>query len=366
MEKFFVVIKPADGGFISPFLLSKHIETIIGKNFTAKNTKEGTLMEINEEQIVKVNKSMIQGREIKAEKHAFMNNSKGTIYYPALNYAEDSEILEELKEQGVKKVTRFLRKGIPNTGEKGVTNEKGIPLQNTGVFLIEFNTPKRPDQIVICHEKLNVRSYYPNPRTCNNCGDPTHSQTTCRNTKRCLKCSEIHDNDCTSPAKCINCSGNHVTYFRNCPTLMQEKKVIKYAVDNNISKTAARKRIQITHGTSYAGALKNNETEQLKQELANMKELNQILMKRIEAMKENQNNTTTIKPSSTDSGATSKSNRNQNQNSSNRNTLNESSSRPNPRNRNRSESTNTQDSIEDMEDADQVSRDKHIPKKTKN
>lgn len=288
MAKIFIEIRAKGGETLNPFLLSKLIEARIGKISNAKRNKDSIILEANEDAISKINGQKINNIEIEAKRHEYLNKSKGTIYSPSLNYVETKEIEQELERHGVTRVTRFLKKGKPTHGEKGIDNDRGIELTNTGVYLLEFGTPNRPNYIEICFERIQVRTYYPNPRPCNNCGELNHHQNNCRNHKRCLKCGEIHydDHQCTVEPRCINCKANHTTFNRTCPEIQKEKTIIKYAIDNQISRAMARRRVQISPATTYATATKINnekdaEIENLKKQLHQLQSLNQTLLKRI-------------------------------------------------------------------------------------
>lgn len=286
MGKIFIEIKAKAGEHLNPFLLTKLIESKIGKITSGKSQGNTYVIEASEDAIPKINGQIINNIEIEASRHVYLNKSKGTIYSPGLNYVDTTEIEQELAKHGVAKVTRFLKKGTPSRGEKGTENERGVVLMNTGVYLLEFNKPSRPEFIDLCFERLKVRTYYPNPKPCNNCGKTNHNQHTCRNPKLCLKCGELYNDQhiCIVNPKCINCCGDHPAFSRSCPELQKEKLIIKYAIDNNISRSIARKRIQTSPTTSYANAIRNGSEEEiqtLKNQIHQLQSLNETLLRKI-------------------------------------------------------------------------------------
>ncbi|KAF9512407.1 hypothetical protein BS47DRAFT_1263251, partial [Hydnum rufescens UP504] len=58
---------------------------------------------------------------------------------------------------------------------------------------------------------------------CKKCGSIGHSTATCRNGDRCKTCSvptaehDTHNHPVGTPAKCIDCHGDHAATNKNCP-----------------------------------------------------------------------------------------------------------------------------------------------------
>lgn len=290
MEKFFVYIRPKNGEFISPFLLSKHLDTTIGRIQSANHTKDGLLVQITKKQADKVDGSKAGTVELQVTYNEFLNTSKGLIFFPEFKYITDEEILAELEEQNVSQITRFLKKGDQMTNEKGTTEGK----TNTGLFLLQFNKPLKPETIVICHERVKVRVYYPNPMRCIKCHKFGHKEKNCRaKMKICGHCAEVQQDkhDCSEkPPKCVNCDGVHPSWNWTCPLYMQEQAIIKYATNNQESYKEARQRQQTNvRISSFAETLKRDnardeEIENLKKQMTILQETNQKLLKIIEGL----------------------------------------------------------------------------------
>lgn len=280
MEKLFVYIRSKNGEFISPFLLSKFIDINIGKIDSAKHTKEGLLVKLTKNQAESIKGAKIGSIELDVTQNEHLNTSKGVIFFPAFKFLSDEEILEDLKQQHVFKITRFLKRGDVNALEKG-TKEGRI---NTGLFLLHFNIPTKPQCIIICHERVEVRTFYQNPLKCMNCHKFGHKGLNCRSNKICGNCSEAYHDICDNQPKCINCNNAHSSWSKTCPRFIHEQAIIKYATDNQVPFKDARQRQQTNvKSQSFAETLKRDEEmEVLKKQLSILQETNMKLMKMIE------------------------------------------------------------------------------------
>jgi predicted Zn-ribbon and HTH transcriptional regulator len=70
------------------------------------------------------------------------------------------------------------------------------------------------------------------PAQCHNCQRYHHSQRNCHAASRCVKCASEHlTASCTkekeTPAKCANCSGDHVASYRGCPNFTGPKRTFQ-------------------------------------------------------------------------------------------------------------------------------------------
>ena len=290
MEQFYVNIRKKGGGYINPFLLSKIITQTIGPLLTAKNTPEGLLTKLNKDQIDKLNGIKTGEIDIEAVLNEAKNTSKGTIFFPELKYSEDDEIIEELSDQGVYKVERILKRGSPALNEKGT--KEG--LRNTGLFILHFKKSSKPAHINICFIRVVVNTYYPSVFYCSNCHQLGHKKPRCSNPKKCGKCSNDHHDTCDDPTKCINCGGEHPAWNKECPAYQHETKVIRYAIDNNVPFTEARRRLQTSAGLkNIAQAVKQTEEiEALKQEITRLQKQNEELLKMTSIQLQSNNNNT--------------------------------------------------------------------------
>lgn len=281
-ENVYVYVRAEDRESLSPFLISKFLEQTIGQ-FEAKHTKEGLLIKISEKNINKIHGATINNRKLEVKVNEYLNTSKGTIFFPEFNYIDEEEILQELENQGVVGITRFLRKrkeGDTRRSEKGT--EEG--LINTGVYLLNFNRATKPLHINICHERVEVKTYYPNPMKCTRCHSFGHKKKDCRRKQPlCGNCDGIFHDKCNNQPKCHNCGDDHSSKSRKCPVYLRERNIIKYATDNQVSYKEARSRQQThTNISTFAETLmKDERITALETKLANLQDLNNQLIKKI-------------------------------------------------------------------------------------
>lgn len=285
MDRSYVIVRATDGEFISPFLMNKFLTHNIGKVEFAKNTKEGMLLKLTAKQITQLKGQNINGRELIVVNNDKMNQSNGVIFYPSFNYIEDTEILDELKEQGVIELTRFTKKSIATRNEKGISEGRA----NTGLYMLKFNKSSKPNDIIICFEKIRVNNYYPNPMKCKNCHRMNHTAKTCRCEKLCGRCGDLYHDVCQNNPKCINCNEDHSTWDRKCAVFLQEKEIIKYSVDNNVPFKEARQRQQtnIKHRTFADKLNEQTKSQQLEKQLEDLRELNKTLIQQIKNLQTN-------------------------------------------------------------------------------
>ena len=80
----------------------------------------------------------------------------------------DEKILDELSDQGVTGVSRFILK---KDGESIKTN----------TLFVTFNTPTPPQKLKIGYYVVRVQLYIPNPLRCFQCQKFGHSKRFCKN-----------------------------------------------------------------------------------------------------------------------------------------------------------------------------------------
>ena len=241
-ENMFLKLKKAEGGFISPFLIGKCIKNHIGDSFTVKSLKNFEYLIKIEDQIqfakvMAINKIGEDNIEITPMSH--LNQSKGIIRSESLKYINDEDLKEFLREAGVLEFQRFLRKGTPNTGEQGT--KPG--LANSGTFLLTFDSPQRPEKIILHREQFIVKQFVQRPLQCKKCHAYGHIAKSCEKPQLCGRCGTTgHDQEkCESPAMlCTNCQGAHTSYSTECQIYKNEISIQKIKEDKNISFRMAR------------------------------------------------------------------------------------------------------------------------------
>ena len=180
--------------------------------------------------------------------HKTMNSKKGVIRCAALRDIPEGQIAEELADQNVIEAKKITIK----------KDQVRIP---TTTVILTFNSSVLPKEIKAGYLNVKVDQYIPNPLRCFQCFRFGHPKERCKRTAICAKCgSEDHTDDrqCTKEAKCVNCSGDHSAFSKDCPKWLEEKAIQKLKTTENISFSEARQRITPTPkpGTSFASAVK--------------------------------------------------------------------------------------------------------------
>ena len=110
---------------LSPFVIEKCIQSIVGHPKIIKKLKSGDLLlEVDRKQQVEnlLKTTKIFNLKVKISLHHSLNSSKGVIRCPELRPCSDKEIIDNLKEQGV-------------TGVRNVSVRKnGVMNQQTHTF----------------------------------------------------------------------------------------------------------------------------------------------------------------------------------------------------------------------------------------
>lgn len=271
----------------SPIIIGKTVEQMVGtqeaRKIDASKENRGTKYLLRTYSRSTADKllsitELIDGTPVLVSVHASLNTVQGVVYEPdSVNDSED-DILEHLKPQGVTKVRRI---------QKRVNGA----LRNTPLLVLSLKGAVLPQCIYIGLLRLKLRTYYPSPLLCYNCGEYGHPKKFCKEVSTCLRCSQkrhtTEGEQCQNPAFCLHCKENHPITSRDCSVYQQETEIIQVKTDNRISFGEARRVIRERGKESYASALQNrllqNEKEKdiiiknLRKELETVKaELNRI------------------------------------------------------------------------------------------
>ena len=242
---------------LSPFVIEKQLNGIVGHPKQVKKMKNGSLL-VEVEKPAQ-SKNLLKTTTffkipVQCTPHNTLNTSRGVIRCPDLRGHPDNEILQELQEQHVREVKRIK-----------ITKQQNIIDTNT--FILTFSSPEPPKSIKIGYLKTPVENYIPNPMQCRKCQKFGHTQLKCRQTEsRCAKCSNINTcpdiAHCPNDTKCCNCSGNHVSFSKQCPKWQLEKQVLTIKHTQNITFQEARKAAEAKLQTSntYASIIKSTQS----------------------------------------------------------------------------------------------------------
>lgn len=163
---------------------------------------------------------------------------KGVIKGINLEFS-DEELLKEIHSSPpiteVKRCNRFNKK------EDGTTSS--TPSQSV---LLTFDGQMLPTKVSIYGIYLEVSPYTSQVKRCGNCLRFAHSRKQCRSEKTCDHCSRKDHGDgivcptVSAAAKCINCQGEHKSTYDNCPELLRQRAIHKFAAANGIAYMAAK------------------------------------------------------------------------------------------------------------------------------
>ncbi|XP_055924719.1 uncharacterized protein LOC129956798 [Argiope bruennichi] len=251
--RFLILHTPKTFHKVSPFLVQKLITSFIGDVKSTKKLPSGDLLieTSSKAQIAAIQKLTKLGDfPVEVTPHRTLNFSRGVISDTDLFDCSETELVQELRSQ---KVCAAHRIKIKRNGTL-------IPTKHV---ILTFSSPELPKFIRAGYVQSKVKPYVPNPLRCFKCQRFGHSQGTCRGSLRCAKCSaDDHETSvCSSQAlKCLNCSGPHSAYSRDCPKWKMEKEIQSLKVKRNITYAEARKFVldrTPKPGLSYSGAMKS-------------------------------------------------------------------------------------------------------------
>ena len=222
---------------LSPFVIEKQIEAIIGTAKSVKKLKNQTLLVETTRKGQTENLKKIKqffNLPVEVSEHTTLNSSKGIIRDPILKLETEENIAEYLQGQGVTHVKRFK---IKRNGD----------LVNTNTLLLTFNSVVPPKSLKIFYQIIPVEVYVPNPLRCFNCQRFGHHESNCpaEQGSVCEKCGtgdkDHESSKCTKPAKCVNCQGNHLSRSSDCEVWKKEKEIMKIKVTQRLTYPEARK-----------------------------------------------------------------------------------------------------------------------------
>ena len=154
----FIVIESEDESKpmskVSPFIIEKQIQSILGTPKSVKKLKDGNLLvqcRTKKQCDNLLSNKLFFGMKVKIYPHPTLNSCKGIIRCRDLeNCSSIEEIKTNLKPKGVKDVSRIK---IKRNGK----------LKETNTYILTFDSPVLPDHILIDFQKIKVDPYIPNP-----------------------------------------------------------------------------------------------------------------------------------------------------------------------------------------------------------
>ena len=236
----FLVIKSEEEKAVtslSPFVIEKQMESIIGTPKSVKKLKNKTLLvetsrKSQTENLLKI--STFFGLRVSVSEHQSLNSSKGIIRDRMLKGEKEEEIVDYLREQGVTACKRFKINKDHETIE-------------TNTLLLTFNTVNVPKSLKIFYRIVPVDLYVPNPLRCFNCQRFGHHKNNCPVDlgSVCANCGtgghDHHTSACKNKPKCVNCEKDHVSGSNQCEIWKKEKEIMKIKTTKNITYLEAKK-----------------------------------------------------------------------------------------------------------------------------
>ena len=259
----FIVIESEDESKpmskVSPFIIEKQIQSILGTPKSVKKLKNGTLLvqcRTKKQVDNLLSNKLFFGIKVKVYPHPTLNSCKGIIRCPDLaNCTGIDEIKKNLKPKGVKDVYRIKTK-------------RNGQLKETHTYILTFDTPILPDHIVIDFQKFKIEPYIPNPLRCFQCQKFGHHIKNCRADAVCAKCSEKGHTveNCQNDAKCANCGDRHPSFSKQCSIWKKEKEIQRVKLLQNLSFQEARKQVESSFPSvdkpTYAQSVKGSSNDQ--------------------------------------------------------------------------------------------------------
>ena len=217
---------------LSPFIIEKQIETLIGTPKTVKKLKNKTILvettrKTQTDHLLKVKQFF--NLQVTVSEHTTLNTSKGIIRDRALKGESEQSIVDYLKNQGVVAAKRFKINKDHETVE-------------TNTILLTFN----------------VEIYVPNPLRCFNCQRFAHHENNCPVDigSVCDKCGEGNyshiPSKCPNPIQCVNCGQNHLSRSNDCEIWKKEKEIMRIKVTKNITYSEAKKEFEQTPEVTFS------------------------------------------------------------------------------------------------------------------
>lgn len=214
-------------------------------------------------------RQLIDGTPVQVTEHPTLNSTRCVVSCRDVVDLAETELLEELQEQGVKGVRR-------------ITRRVGSERENTPSIILTCRGTNRPN-----HIRCRTRPYYPSPMQCFNCWCFGHTKQRCQSKSAiCGKCSGDHpipeDKACSNENFCKQCQTNdHAVSSRSCPHYKLESTIQRVKVDQGLSYPAARRLVEQDLGTkSYANTVQSANRDELVQLNVKIDNLTAIVSKK--------------------------------------------------------------------------------------
>ena len=231
---------------MSPFIIEKQIESLIGTPKSVKKLKnELLLVETSKasqaDSLLKVKKFF--NLKVSVSEHNSLNKSRGIVKDRTLKGETEENIVEYLAPQGVIACKRFRIK-------------KDNVQVDTNTLLLTFNSTTLPQSIKIFYRTVPVEQFIPKPLRCFNCQKFGHHEDNCKLTDAviCDRCGESKHTSsiCQRPFKCVNCGKEHSARSTECEVWKREKEIMRIKTIRKISYFEAKKQYELSFEPRYS------------------------------------------------------------------------------------------------------------------
>ena len=221
--------------------------------------------------------------KIKAYLHNSLNLSKSVVRSIYFSLCTLDKIKSNLCKQGI-------------TDAKRISIKRNNQIISTNTYILNFNTPKSPNEIKIGYLITKVETYIPNLLRCHNCQRFGHHKEKCTRPPTCKNCGKNGNHlDYQQTPKCANCKENHLADSKECK--LSKKRILEVKHTKNISYPEARKFIENSLATTtyakIAKPTKNYTQNQVMMTNFNMMNLIKELKTLLELLRESLTNSTT-------------------------------------------------------------------------
>lgn len=223
---------------ISDIAVTKFIKEAIGNPISVKRTRQGEIaVECRNKKHLNIllSKTQIGPKTITVREPKNLSYSQGVIKKIGLD-----EDLQEIKQAITEYNPLYEITDIKRLQNRHRTDSEAV--------LLTFKGQHIPKFVSVGFLDYKVEKYIRHPIRCTKCQGYNHTESDCKSTVKCPRCSGEHSYaQCTKTdqeKKCPNCGNSHSAGYKGCPAHKNEVKVIKTQINDNVSYANAVKKVR--------------------------------------------------------------------------------------------------------------------------